>query len=159
VFFGTTNSDTYLKSQTGNRRFWPVRCGRIDLEGLKRDRDQLWAEASAFEERGSSLVLPESLWGDAALLQDQRRDSDPWEDALEGLEKKDVVKTEGGQQRISSRDLLDLVLRLPIDRQHHETVKRVAYAMRRLGWMGPMPFRRDGAVMKGYVKDVGKEQL
>ena len=159
VFFGTTNSETYLKSQTGNRRFWPVRCGRIDLEGLKRDRDQLWAEASALEERGSSLVLPESLWGDAALLQDQRRDSDPWEDALEGLEKKDVVKTEGGQQRISSRDLLDLVLRLPIERQHHETAKRVAHAMRRLGWMGPVPFRRDGAVMKGYVKDAGKEQL
>lgn len=47
VLIGTVNPDGtgYLKGQTGNTRYLPVRCGTIDLEGVRAVRDQLLAEA------------------------------------------------------------------------------------------------------------------
>lgn len=46
VYVGSTNEPRYLKDDTGNRRFWPVGCGAlVDVEAVKRDRDQIWGEA------------------------------------------------------------------------------------------------------------------
>lgn len=45
VFCATTNEDDFLRDTTGSRRYWPVRVGSIDLDGLGKVKDQLWAEA------------------------------------------------------------------------------------------------------------------
>jgi predicted P-loop ATPase len=95
VFFATTNDDEYLKSQTGNRRFWPVSTSKIDLEGLQQDRDQLWAEAAHLEAQGCSIALPERLWHVAGQEQERRLETDSWQDCianyLKQSEKTDVT--------------------------------------------------------------------
>ena len=80
VFAGTTNRSTYLKDETGSRRFWPFLVGIINLEDLRRDRDQLFAEAVMRFKR------EEHWWPDAAFEaamispeQESRREEDPWE--------------------------------------------------------------------------------
>lgn len=84
VFAGSVNPDTYLRDETGNRRFWPVRCGRIDLDALRRDRDQLWAEAVSRFRDGAIWWLDEpELIAAATAEQDARYQSDAWDALIE----------------------------------------------------------------------------
>ena len=153
IFFATTNERTYLASQTGNRRFWPVACGHIDVGGLAADRDQLWAEAAELEAGGESLFLPESLWGEAAALQEARREVDPWDEILAGLEAHHcTIKDHPEEWRIGSRDVLQDVLKIPSDRQYSVTAKRLAHAMQRLKWSGPHLIKHGVNVFRGYAK-------
>ena len=80
VFAGSVNPDTYLRDETGNRRFWPVRCGRIDLDALRRDRDQLWAEAVARFRDGAIWWLDDpDLIAAAKVEQEARYQGDAWD--------------------------------------------------------------------------------
>lgn len=49
VFGGSTNEHEWNKDPTGGRRFWPADCllDAFDIDGLRRVRDQLFAEAVA----------------------------------------------------------------------------------------------------------------
>ncbi|MCK1488725.1 hypothetical protein IVB25_40130 [Bradyrhizobium sp. 193] len=161
---GTTNSDSYLQSQTGNRRFWPLRILKaIDIEKLKRDRLQLWGEAAHYQSQGESLVLDPALWGEAGLEQEYRRVTDPWEDVLRNMTEmttysywKDGVQHEGtrtiihyardedrhasgkavlgDEQRVSSEELLTFVLNIAPGNQQTGHTMRLATVMKRLGW-------------------------
>ena len=79
VFIGTTNKQVYLKDETDNRRFWPVRCGdQIKVDELRRDRDQIWAEAVMRFRAGEQWHLTPELEVLAAAEQRARLKQDDW---------------------------------------------------------------------------------
>jgi predicted P-loop ATPase len=79
VFISTTNDEIYLLDKTGNRRFLPVKCGLINLEALKADRDQLWAEAIArWQSREVWWVQSKELTDLCREQQAEREQVDPW---------------------------------------------------------------------------------
>lgn len=80
VFIGTTNNDEFLADETGNRRWLPIRVGETDLEALRRDRDQLWAEGAArFAEGGVQFKDAQEL---AQEVHGEHTITDPWEEPV-----------------------------------------------------------------------------
>lgn len=77
VFFGTTNEDDFLKGDTGNRRFWVVRVDASKrtvenpFEAMRRDRDQLWAEAVERWRQGEPLYLDVDMEREARVRQQE----------------------------------------------------------------------------------------
>jgi hypothetical protein len=168
---GTTNSDSYLQSSTGNRRFWPIRVERsIDLKKLKRDRLQLWGEAATLQAKGEALTLDEALWAAAAIEQEARRVQHPWEAQLA---KMIVVPTSpegvpGGRQgymvltreadgelRVHTRDIFEHVLKLPNVQMNRGHSMALLEAMKLQGWTHKGSIRIEGRVGPGYSKEKG----
>jgi predicted P-loop ATPase len=79
VLTGSVNHSTYLRDETGGRRFWPVRCGEIDVDALAKDRDQIWAEAIVQYRRGEVWWLEtRELIQEAERQQSDRYEEDAW---------------------------------------------------------------------------------
>ena len=128
VFWGTTNSDAYLKDETGGRRFWPIKAGRIDLAGLELVRDQLWAEASKLLAAGAVwwLVNPETN-RIAEGEQIARYQGDPWDEVIAAH-----LKTVND---VSVDEILRNVLHIEIGRANQVDQNRVARCLRAHGML------------------------
>ncbi|ADV12965.1 virulence-associated E family protein [Mesorhizobium ciceri] len=157
IFIGTTNDSQYLRDATGNRRFWPVVVGKIDLKGLAEDMLQLWAEAAEAEpDAPDPLTIPEGLWTVAAERQAERVAGDPWEDLLMGgLES--MAQIGAGEMRISTQTIFERVLKLDLGNARNSSSQRLADCMRRLRWEGPKLIRFDTGPARGYWKTIGDE--
>jgi predicted P-loop ATPase len=85
VFAGSVNHGTYLRDETGGRRFWPVECKApvIDVEALANVRYQLWAEAAYLYFDGKPWWLDSvTLNREAAEEQADRYEGDPWDELI-----------------------------------------------------------------------------
>lgn len=143
VFAGSINHSSYLKDETGGRRFWPVACaGELRLDDLERDRDQLWAEAVARYREGDLWWLDDQALVEAAgAEQDARFQADPWEPLIDRWL---LSRTE-----TTTAEVLELALQKPVGQWTRADEIRVGAVLRRLGWEPSRP-RSGGARRRIY---------
>jgi predicted P-loop ATPase len=115
----------YLSDPTGNRRFWPVRCVKVDRKLLVAARDQIWAEAVHRFRAGEEWWLDTDGSRAASTEQEARLMVDPWQDILEVK----LMPTSS----YTSMEVLQLLGVQP-DRQTQADKNRVASIMELLGW-------------------------
>ncbi len=131
VFAATTNADTYLTDPTGARRFWPIRCGKIDVDGLRRDRDQLFAEAVARFNGGERWWLEGDAEIALARAQADLRDAqDAWHEAVAGY----AARCTAANMPISMNEVFQLVLQVPYNAQDRKKTGRVAAILTKEGF-------------------------
>lgn len=127
VFVGTTNETVYLRDKTGGRRFWPVVVGAVDITALRRDRDQLFAEAVAL------YGADANWWPDAAFErsviapeQDARYEADAWEEVIGNFLAR--------RRKTTILEIARDALSITTDRIGTADQRRICAALRRLGW-------------------------
>lgn len=142
----STNDERTLTDPTGNRRFMPVIIGTIDVEALRRDREQLLGEAAR------RVLDGEQHWPtreEEAALEPSRENAteeDPWEELIGAWI--------GERERITTSELfdsiggaLDLGARVTKGDQ-----RRAGAALSRLGWRRQVSTNERGERVRGWVR-------
>ena len=134
VFVGTANADEIFRDETGNVRFWPVKieCD-IDLEGLRRDREQIWAEAVAEYHAGFNWwITDENIKQIATSEQNARMVQDEWQSVISRW------LDQPQQGLVNEYRLVDILVNgigLDVANCGLLEQKRAASIMRRLGYL------------------------
>jgi hypothetical protein len=136
VMLATTNQPTYLTDPTGNRRFWPVKVGKIDISAIERDRDQLWAEAAHYEAQDEPIyVKDDAIRRALRAAQEEREEHDAWEDAVQEWKEKLVnANTKFEEAKLSLSWIAYAVLNIEEARFNMAEQKRLANVLRRCGF-------------------------
>lgn len=141
VFAATDNSGDWNGDVTGARRFWPFVCKTVNIDYLKENRDQLFAEAVVRFKRGE--VWWDVPMGDQIEQAEQRRFGDAWEDLINryvdenpNRERGEVYwhKRPAPLSELSVNDILQNALDIPAGRWDRASQMRVSKALQALGW-------------------------
>ena len=139
VLAATTNRTTYLRDETGDRRFWMVETNggidsaqadlplMLDAGGLLAVRDQLWAEAAVREAAGEEIHLPPAIEALARREQMKRFDSDDRQQLIEDL-------LEGKSGFVPNDDLYASIGVIEKKDRHPGITRPVSAVMIRLGF-------------------------
>jgi predicted P-loop ATPase len=134
VFAGTTNQSSYLQDATGNRRFWPVTVGAIDLKRLEADRDQLLAEAVAAYRAGRTWWLPADVEAIARVEQAERVAEDVWT--------AHITRYLEGRSEVAVSEIATEGLSLKIEHVGRAEQNRIAAVLRLSGYERAGKFNR-----------------
>ncbi|MDY3551421.1 VapE family protein [Gemmata sp. JC717] len=128
VLAASTNEveEGYLTDETGGRRYWPVKCGAIDIESVRRDAEQLWAEAVVRFRAGERTWLTRDEAVYSTQEQKQRFVEDAWQERIGELVKHEFT---------ARVDELLTKLELKPKDVNNLVKKRVKNSLRQLGWV------------------------
>jgi predicted P-loop ATPase len=144
VFIGTTNRDAYLRDESGGRRFWPVKVGKIDIDALVRDRDQIFAEAVAMYQR-NAMWWPDKDFEREHIMPEQaaRYEADAWEENIG-----DHIKR---KQRVTVGEVARQALFIETPRIGTADQRRIAAALERLNWRRERDGKTDSQGKRWWV--------
>ena len=167
VFAASTNDEQPFVDSTGNRRFWPVRCTRIDVNAIRRDREQLWAEAYHRFKQGEVwwLETPE-LNQVAKQEQDERYEPGIWDeiivpwlddprprnDFINGISSNAIPWHGSAPGRVTITDVLIHGIRKDPDRLTQADRKQVVRCLTQHGWRLKQERRGPDRGKRFYVK-------
>ena len=128
LIYATNNKFEFLDDETGNRRYYVLTVGRIDIDWYKANRDQLWAQGIA-QFRASGVA-----WQEASRLAPERvklhEVDDPWEPQ--------VIQYLDIEERFNDGITVDRVLhnclKMPLDVMDQRSKVRVAKIFKKLGY-------------------------
>lgn len=131
IFVGTVNPDGngYLNDVTGSRRFIPIKCtGKIKVDEIAADRDQLWAEAYQCYLSGEQWHMTDEETKYLVQEQQERQADDDWSvvvsDYIEAFK----------PTELTTKMLLTQIIDIPIDRHERRHQMRMGDVLRSLGW-------------------------
>lgn len=124
IFVGTTNDTEYLKDHTGGRRFIPIRCGVINVDYIKENREQLFAEAVTWYKQGNDWhIMP---YEETKFEQESRRQSDEWEYII-----KDYINF---KSVVTVKDISVDCLKIDTSKLDMPIQKRIGRILRSINW-------------------------
>lgn len=157
VLVGTTNKEYWHRDETGGRRFWPVRVtGRVDVEWIKQNREQIFAEAVRRYDDGESWWDIPQEEQEAAVA--EHFVEEPWVAILRPILASwtrpgrgrcwdgwnDAERLSGNLMAASDEEkwgtvittlrLLSQAIGMPRERQRRPDAIKIAEVMRGLGW-------------------------
>jgi putative DNA primase/helicase len=125
IFAATSENDEYLQESRGRRRYWPLVCGDINLEALRAQREQIFAEAVVKYRAGAQWYeMPEETDAEQAA----RASRDIWTDRV--LNYAELY----GDNKLTSAVLLENAIKMDTDRMDDGAKKRVYRIMMEAGY-------------------------
>jgi len=160
IFVGTMNPEFdedagWLKDTTGNRRYWPVLCTKINVSSLKEVRNQLWAEALVYYKSHTALHFEDTaIEEQAAKEQAKRMGTDPWYDRIVTWINCDVMRL---KRVIAGNEIYSDCLGGRPTQYTRACQNRISLIMRSLGWEKGTFYHTDQkSSIRGYRRPVPK---
>ena len=145
IFMGTANGEAFLNDPTGGRRMWPIELTTLDIEAVKKDLKQLYAQALVLFKEGEPLYFDEDT---EALAEEERSDFyqiDEWENLVSAW------ITQEKLTRLTGSMVWEDCLKKDITYFERKDQKRIASILRHLDFHRKKIRMASGKIVSGYV--------